>query len=183
MIRSSMCVRCFGLVVLFCALRGSALTAQTTTPQPPLETLLTPGMTAWVTASGGRETKVRILGVSDGVVTAAEGEETRRLRADAITRVRVRRSDTVIEGALIGAGAAVASGLVLCTLTEPWRNCRDDIGPMTRIGAVGAGIGIAVDALIRGRTTIYTAPGSSTRLHAVPLVGSGTAGVLLSVKF
>ena len=50
----------------------------------------------------------------------------------------VRESDSVLNGALIGAGVAVASGLFLCTRTEPWRNCRDDVGPMLRIGAVGA---------------------------------------------
>src|SRR5688500_1895542 len=63
--------------------------------------------------------------------------------------ITVRQSDSLIHGALIGAGAAVASGLVFCTLMEPWDNCRDDVGPMIRIGAIGAGIGMGIDALIR----------------------------------
>jgi hypothetical protein len=65
---------------------------------------------------------------------------------------------------------------------EPWENCRDDVGPMARIGALGAGIGIAVDALIRGRKTIYESQGS-TRLHAAPIVGRGTAGLQVSLSF
>ena len=52
--------------------------------------------------------------------------------------VAVRESDSLLNGALIGTGAAVASGLLLCTMMEPWENCRDDYGPMARIGAIGA---------------------------------------------
>src|SRR5690242_18479088 len=53
-----------------------------------------------------------------------------------------RTSDSLLDGALIGAGVAIAGGLFLCTRTEPWENCRDDVGPIVRIGAIGAGVGI-----------------------------------------
>jgi hypothetical protein len=56
--------------------------------------------------------------------------------------VAVRHSDSLLNGALIGAGVAVASGLLVCRTMEPWENCRDDVGPMLRIGAIGAAIGI-----------------------------------------
>ncbi len=56
--------------------------------------------------------------------------------------VEVRQSDSLLNGALIGAGVAVASGLGFCTLMEPWENCRDDFGSMVKAGAIGAGIGI-----------------------------------------
>jgi hypothetical protein len=90
-----------------------------------------------------------------------------------VAKVRVRRSDSVLNGALIGAGAAVASGLLLCRLTEPWENCRDDVGPMLTIGAIGAGAGIGIDALIRGRTTIY----------AAPIIARDTTGLRVSLSF
>jgi hypothetical protein len=115
-------------------------------------------MTAWITEAGAREVKTRIVAVSPDALTIAVGETTRRVRLDDVVRVRARRSDSVLNGALIGAGAAVATGLYMCQLMEPWENCRDDVGPMVRIGAVGAGIGIGIDALIRGRKTIYVAP-------------------------
>jgi hypothetical protein len=89
----------------------------------------------------------------------------------------------VINGALIGAGVAVASGLFLCRLTEPWENCRDDVGPMVRIGAIGAGVGIGIDALIRGRRTIYEAAHGSTRLHAAPVITRHAAGLQVSLSF
>ena len=63
--------------------------------------------------------------------------------------VVVRQHDSLWNGALIGAGAGVASGLFLCTRMEPWDNCRDDFGAMFKLGAIGAGIGMGIDALIR----------------------------------
>ena len=171
-------------LILFAAWTGSAVSAQT--PQGDtrsLDTTLTPGMTVWITDSAGREEKTRITGVSGGIVTATAGDEIRRLRATDVMRVRVRHSDPVINGALIGAGAAVASGLFLCRLTETWENCRDDVGPMLRIGALGAGIGIGIDALLRGRRTIYEAAPGSTRLHAAPIAGRRTGGLQLSLSF
>jgi len=140
-------------------------------------------MTVWIADTTGREEKTRIVGVSGDVVTTTAGGDLRHLRTADLMRVSVRHSDPVINGALIGAGAAVASGLFLCRLTETWENCRDDVGPMLRIGAIGAGVGIAIDALIRGRRTIYEAAPGATQLHAAPIVTRRARGLQLSVSF
>ena len=93
----------------------------------------------------------------------------------------VRQSDSLLNGALIGAGAAVASGLVFCTLGESWDNCRDDVGPMIKIGAIGAGIGMGIDALIRKK--IYQSASGATEVHAAPIIGRRAKGLQLSVRF
>jgi hypothetical protein len=181
---TSVSLKRIALLILFSASTGSAVSAQTRQgPQPNLETTLTPGMTAWITDSGGREEKTRIVGVAGGIVTTTAGDDIRRLRTMDVMRVRVRHSDPVINGALIGAGAAVASGLFLCRLTEPWENCRDDVGPILRIGAIGAGVGIGIDALIRGRRTIYEAAPGSIGLYAAPIVARHAAGLRFSLSF
>ncbi len=95
----------------------------------------------------------------------------------------VRHSDSLLNGALIGAGVAVASGLALCRTTEPWRNCRDDYGPMLRIGALGAGIGLAIDALIRGRRTTRPNRLDSTHLYASPILNRRGGGLQMSITF
>ena len=182
--RTSIWLKRVALLILFSASTGSAASAQTHQgAEPNLDTTLIPGRTVWITDSSGREEKMRIVGVSGDIVTSTAGENVRRLRTTDVMRVRVRHSDLVINGALIGAGAAVASGLFLCTRTEPWENCRDDVGPMLRIGAIGAGVGIGIDALIRGRRTIYEAADGSTRLHAAPIVARRAAGLQLSLSF
>ena len=63
---------------------------------------------------------------------------------------------------------------------EPWENCRD-AGPLLQAGAIGAGVGIAIDALIRGRKT-EPAPGSA-RMYAAPMIGRHAGGVQVSLSF
>ena len=107
----------------------------------------------------------------------------RRLRTADVVQVEARRSDSLWNGALIGAAAGVASGLLLCSMSEPWRNCRDDVGPMLRIGALGAGIGIGIDALIRKRQTIYTTGAGSARVDVAPIVAPRARGMQVSLRF
>jgi hypothetical protein len=172
------------LLILFLISMGSTALAQTAqTPDANLQTTLTPGMTVWITDTTGREERTRILSISGDVVTTMDGGEVRYFRPADIIRVRARHFDPVINGALIGAGAAIGAGLFMCTRTEPWENCRDDVGPIVRIGALGAGIGIGIDALIRGRRTIYERALASTQLRAAPIVGRRAAGLHLSLRF
>jgi hypothetical protein len=93
------------------------------------------------------------------------------------------QSDSLLNGALIGAGVGVASGLFLCTRMEPWRNCRDDVGPMLKMGAIGAGVGIAIDALIRKRKPVNQGSPDSTRVYAAPVISRDTRGVQISLSF
>jgi hypothetical protein len=140
-------------------------------------------MTIWITATDEREVKTRIAHLSGDSMATSDGHGSRLIRIRDIKRVRVRHSDSVINGALIGTGAAVASGLFLCSLTETLGNCADDVGPIFRIGAIGAAVGIGIDALIRGRKTIYEAPHSSTRLRATPIVARHAGGLQISFSF
>ena len=174
----------FAFAVLLMAVSVSAVSAQTPAqPQPDLQSALVPGRTVWITDTTGREGKMQVVSVSDDAVTLTANGSMRRLGLAEVRRVRARQSDSVLEGALIGAGAAIASGYLLCRAMESGDVCRNDAGPLFRMGAVGAAIGIGVDALIRGRKTIYQAPHGAARLDAVPIVGFGAAGVRLSVSF
>jgi hypothetical protein len=93
-----------------------------------------------------------------------------------------RHADSVVNGALIGAGAGVASGLFLCKLTEPWEVCRHNVGPMLGFAAIGAGIGIGIDALIRKRKTDQPVVGAK-ELRAAPIVGRRAGGLQISLDF
>ena len=114
-------------------------------------------------------------------LTSAAAEEARRLAAQGTIPVERRRNDSVLNGAIIGAAAGVASGLAICRLTEPWDVCNDP-GPLVRFGAVGAGIGIAIDALIRRNETVYI-PAGNTQLHVAPVVRRGAKGLQVAVRF
>ena len=140
-------------------------------------------MTIWLTDRGGREDKVQVVDVSRDELTVAAGIDIRRLRIADIVRVDTRVSDGLTNGALIGTGAAVASGLLLCRSSEPWRNCRDDVGPMLRIGALGAALGSGIDALIRRRITLYPPAPDAAALQLTPLLAPRIAGFSLAVSF
>jgi hypothetical protein len=119
----------------------------------------------------------------DPATPIRDGLERLTANSIRIPQGEVRHNDPLWNGALIGAGVAVASGLLLCRAMEPWENCRDDAGPMLRIGALGAGIGIAIDALIRrGKTAEAPAPGSA-RLHAAPVIRRHARGVQVALRF
>jgi hypothetical protein len=172
------------IAVLFVlsVLTGSAVSAQTSqTAALDLRGTLTPGKTVWITDAAGREEKTQVLTVSGDSITTSTGSDIRHVQTADVKRITARQSDSVLNGALIGAGVGLASGLFLCRLTEPWEVCNNP-GPLLRIGALGAGIGIGIDALIRGRKTVYVAP-DSARLHAAPIVGRRAGGLQLSLSF
>jgi hypothetical protein len=169
------------LIVSCSASTGSGISAQTR-DEPGLNRILSPGMTVWITDSTGREEKTQIVGLSGDTVMTATGGGTRLFRTTEIVRARVRKTDSIVNGALIGAGVAVASGLFLCRLTEPWEICWN-AGPLLQIGAVGAGAGASIDALIRGRTTIYEAAPGKTRVRLMPALALRSAGLQLSLSF
>jgi hypothetical protein len=95
--------------------------------------------------------------------------------------VAVRESDSLLNGALIGAGAGVASVLFICTRMEPLRNCGDDFGTLAAFGAIGAGIGMGIDAMIR--KTVYRSASGATEVHAAPIIGRRAKGLRLSLTF
>jgi hypothetical protein len=169
------------LFLLFSVSTGSVVSAQPRQGSGSPANALIPGTTVWITDFNGLEERARVVGLDGDIVTTTAGGETRRRRTTDIMRIKARRSDSLVNGALIGAGAAIASGLLLCRAMEPWDVC-NDAGPIVRFGAFGAGIGIGIDALIRGRRTVYEARGSS-RLDFAPLLGRGAGGVQVSVRF
>jgi hypothetical protein len=168
-----------GIFVSLLMLSSPAAFAQPSSkPTPILDSVLRPGMTVWITDSSGREQKVRIVEVSSDAVSTSSGV----FRAAEIRQVRERQADSVLNGALIGAGAFIGTGLFMCQLMEPWEVCNNP-GSIAQTGALGAGIGIGVDALIRGRRTIYGARPDAARLHVTPLAGTRGRGVQVSLSF
>jgi hypothetical protein len=175
-------LRCVILLLLLPLATTSTVSAQDGR-DGDLRSALKPGRTVWVTDRTGREEQIRVVGISGDVLTTTTGEQVRRIRTADVMRVRAREADPVLNGALIGAGAAVASGLLLCSMTEPWANCRDDVGPMLRIGGIGAAAGIGLDALIRGRKTVFEASPGSLQVRVTPTVAVRAGALQLTVIF
>jgi hypothetical protein len=133
------------------------------------------------TFAGTLSAQTRDAPEQPGPIASAATEELRKLDDQGAVRIERRRNDSVLNGALIGAAAGVASGLLYCRTMEPWEIC-NDAGPLARFGALGAAIGIGVDLLIREREVVYERQ-DAPQLHVSPMAGRGTRGVQVGLRF
>ena len=146
--------------------------------------------TALITASAGTSSaqthdftteRVTLATTERASLAAAASNELRRLDRQQPVRIERRRNDSVLNGALIGAAAGVASGLLLCRAMEPWEVCNDP-GPLVRTGALGAAIGIGVDLLIREKEVVYGRE-HAPQLQVAPIAGRRAKGVQVGFAF
>ena len=150
------------------------------------------GERIWVTDATGREVRGELERISsDGLVLKADGPET--FAAADVRRVRARDRDSLKNGTLIGLGIGGAMGTAWCIGA-----IADDSGDIdarvecaegfTVFPALGALIGLAVDALIPGKLrVVYQAslPRQASRagLMVVPLFSSRVKGLAVSFVF
>jgi hypothetical protein len=79
---------------------------------------------------------------------------------------------------LIGAGVGAATGAVAACTGPNREECVD--APIMA-GAFGAGLGVAVGALIRRTTIVYPEP--ETRTFVLPVISRGAVGVRVSRRW
>jgi hypothetical protein len=153
-----------------------------------LNTRLKPGDTIWITDAQGREVKGKIVDVAPGVLTL-KADRSKAYTSGDVNLIRTRRPDSLGSGALIGfaAGSSVGIACYIDTAGESemagW--CT---GYLLVFGALGAGLGVGIDALIPGRkTVVFRAPGStgaaSARLTIAPIVTPRAKGVAVGLRF
>ena len=151
-----------------------------------LNTRLRAGDTVWVTDAQGREVKGKIAAIGADAITL-EGGSGRTFGVAHVATIRSRETDTLRSGALIGLGVGAASGLALCAAAEA-SGPSDYAWCGAIFGAIGAGIGVGIDALTPGRKIVaYRAPGAagapSARLSIAPFVTPRVRGVAVAFSF
>lgn len=120
--------------------------------------------TVYVLDQNGKETPGKLLGLTrDSLVLLVNGTEQ---QFDIAAVARLQKRDSLKNGAWLGAVVGAALGLVTagisdCPGASPGGRC-EGFRAATFASAVGvyAGLGVGLDALVRGRTTIYSAPHS-----------------------
>ena len=113
------------------------------------------------------------------------GPDVRRFAESEVTRIRQKRRDSLLNGALFGGLVGGAVGLM------GENACGNDFGCSSAKGAslalglgLGIGGGVGVDALIVRERTIYDRrPTRGASLGVAPLVGRGTQGAVVSLRF
>lgn len=142
------------------------------------------GDTVYVTDDAGFEIKGKVLDLSPNALALMVDGQRREFGPARVRTIRKRHADPVWQGALIGAGIGMAPFLGYCvSATESGEKCSDQGSLIAMYGALGGGIGAAVDALIRGKRSIYQAPGGPKTIKVSPVFSSKTRAVRFSVLF
>jgi hypothetical protein len=153
-----------------------------------LSVLVKPGDKISIVDMTGREAEGRIGKLSGDELTLVTTAGARQLGERDVAKIRQRRSDSLQNGAIIGAAAGAGYGLAVLALLASM----DDGGGPIPIGVVtgmvvftgiGAAAGAGIDALITRRQVIYEKPGGGGQVSISPLFLDGRRGVAVSVKF
>lgn len=121
---------------------------------------LTPNtlVTVFVTDDAGAETTGKLLGwTTDSLLLWRDGAE-HHIERDAV--VRIERRDSLRNGAIVGAVVGALMGLFAATISDcPSGSDSGCLAARSGLAALSAvtytGMGIGLDAMIRGRTTVY----------------------------
>jgi hypothetical protein len=172
------------LMVLTLAVGSSLAGAQTVAASfDELRKVVVPGTTVTVVDTSGGEVTGSIAEVSTTALVLMVGAERRAFQESDVRTVLQRRQDSVLNGALWGAAAGGILGALGASSCANDFGCSGSTGEFLALGCgVGAGVGIAIDALIRGQHPIYEGGRSSLTMRVVPMLGE-KRGALVSLAF
>jgi hypothetical protein len=173
----------FALMVVLLAAR-TAGAQQIASSLAELKVLQSTDSRVTVTDTKGQEFRGTVVDASPAQLSLRIGSATRQFAAADVRSVRVRKEDSLGNGALIG--LAVGGGLASLIFLD--NECHDDPECYTIVAVdagIGALMGLGIDALIHRHVTVYTAPASGVRpaLTVGPLIARGRTGVRLTFAF
>lgn len=169
--------------VLLVAAGTAALAQPVYSSLEELKALVPAASTVKVTDSMGHERKGKLTSVTADALTLRTGDVLLTLEAGDVRRVRVRKEDSVLNGALYG--AAIGGGLssLIFLDNECWGDS-DCVAYVAINTAFGAFIGMGVDALIHGYRVAYMAQApAGPSVTVAPFVSPEARGVQVRVAF
>jgi hypothetical protein len=142
------------------------------------------GSTVKVTDGRGQEVEGKLAEVSMSGLSLRVGNAVRRFEANDVRRVRVRKEDSVLNGALIG--AAIAGRLTSLIFLD--NECADDPSCLAAVfgnAGIWALAGMGVDALIHRDRVVYSAPSGSVArsIDVAPVVSPAALDFRVTMKF
>jgi hypothetical protein len=125
----------------------------------------------------GVRTTGRLTGLTANEITIQTPAGDQRFTRETVRQVAVRRQPLRM-AVLIGAGVGAATGAVAACTGSDREECAD--APILA-GACGAGVGLAVGALIHRTTIVYPEP--EKRTFMLPLISRGAVGVRAGLRW
>jgi hypothetical protein len=149
-----------------------------------LRLVIAPGSTIQVVEANGATVKATFLRARGDSLDLLVHGARQIVARDDVVRIEQRRDDTLANGArngfFVGASVGLFGGAAIAA---------EGGGPvfipvLTAVyGGIGAGIGVAIDAMIRTERTVYDAHSRRTSLAVAPVVGRERKGVAVSLGF
>ena len=135
--------------------------------------------------ANGVETKGTIAELSQSTLALLAEGTRHELSENEVTTIKRLRTDSLANGALYGAagGAAFATtGLII--FAGEGLDASEAIAVLGAYAAIGTGIGVAVDALIRRQHVIYQRQSASgVQVGIAPWLARQQKGMLLTLRF
>lgn len=177
--------------VLACAVTLTPLSAAAQDQSPRLDQLVTRGEKIVVVDDEGREIEGRVESISSAILGLRVNGQPVELAIDRVVRAD-RPRDGLGNGALIGMGTTVSLSMI--GLIAAHASCNDSrygcasappawvvLWAMGSSAAIGAGIGVAIDAMIHSERAIYRRGGA--RASISPTIASGVRGASVSIRW
>jgi hypothetical protein len=148
------------------------------------------GQQAWITtADGGREKAYVVSLAPSGVTIADTARTTREIAFDRVVKVETVthwRRNRLIRGGVIGFSAGFGSTALL--LATCWDDeCEPSLAPAVGFGALGAGIGVGIGALMNlhghASDVVYDARRATRTFTVAPILSPSRKGVAASITW
>ena len=176
------------LAVSTCSVMARAQDAANTFQQ--LQARVKPGDVVVVTDTEGRDVRGRITVLSPSSLAIDVDGRPAEWSEGGVRLIRHRQSDSLVNGTLIGLGVGAAVGVLAAgqaSLASNFTTSDDSGGDELAIllfGALGAGLGMGIDAAWRDDVLVFRAGGATTAsLRVIPLVLPRAQGIRAAVVF
>jgi hypothetical protein len=125
-------------------------------PTSDLTKILRTGDVVWIAQRLGDEITGRVIDVSPSRLVVQSRNSRREIPFDELLRVRRRQSDPLWSGVIIGGAVGFGGPFVYCSAaSESGETCGENVRDLMVTAAVGAGIGLFFDWLVKERKTVY----------------------------
>jgi outer membrane lipoprotein SlyB len=152
-----------------------------------LRVLVRPGDNVRVTDTNGREMEAKVDRLSASSISLLVDGQAQTLEEGDILSIRQRKEDRLSNGARNGFISGAAFGLLVGLSVQAYAGGNAGLVAAAAIGygAIGAGIGVGIDAMITRDRIIYDgrARTSPPRVSVAPFVTPERKGVAVSLGF
>ena len=160
---------------------GATAAAQTASSFEQLALFVESGGRVTVTDNSDRQQTGRIVDLTPSRLVLLGDGSRHEFRAEQVHTIHQWRGDSLKNGALIG--AFIGAGAML-HFAGRYVASRDGAICLGLSVAAGAGIGVGLDALVRGRqVTIYRSSGTARSVTVAPLVARNRRGLAVAFGF